>query len=87
MVALVQITQTKPRSKETISTYGVAIRHVCIEFTLPSEHTGTVAEPTTLGSVRLGGHEDEGENYFPTLSNVSPAPKTLVKCDYEQVQC
>ena len=41
---------------------------------------GTVAEPTMLGSVRLGGHEDDGETYFPNVSNVLPAPKALVEC-------
>ena len=84
MVALVQITKAKPRSRVTISIPGAAIHHICIEFTLPSEHYGdvqeTVAEPTMLGSVRLGWNEDDGEKYFPTISNVSPAPKALVEC-------
>ena len=87
MVALVQITKAKPRSRVTISTPGAAIHHICIEFTLLSEHYGdvqeTVAEPTMLGSVRLEWNEDDDEKYFPTVSNVSPAPnfpKALVEC-------
>ena len=41
MVAHVKITKAKPRSRVTISTSGAAIHHICIEFTVPSEHMRT----------------------------------------------